>query len=49
MNDYQKYFEENGYVIISGVLDESSLMLAYHYAKIKVQASSFKYLHRSSV
>ena len=49
MNNYQKYFEEHGYVIVPNVLDESTLMLAYHYAKIKVQSVSFKYLQRRDI
>ena len=49
MNKYQNYFEENGYVIVPNVLDESSLLLAYNYAKIKVQSADIKNLERSDI
>ncbi len=49
INNYQKYFEDNGYVIVPGVLDESSLMLAYNYAKIKIQSIAYKHLERKDI
>lgn len=49
INNYQKYFEDNGYVIVPGVLDESSLLLAYNYAKIKIQSIAYKHLERKDI
>lgn len=49
MNKYQNYFEENGYVIVPNVLDESSLYLAYNYTKIKVEAIDIKLLERPDI
>jgi len=46
---YRKHFEENGYVIVPNVLDESSLYLAYNYALTTVQSKSFKQQTRPEV